>query len=91
MFLEDKFGIDGLYSAENWIRRLFDSWKIFPQKELEELTTQLEGTPALFIEVVSFKPELGHLEAHFFSTKRNVQFWERSKYRPVFKGCLRSN
>ena len=66
MFLDDKFGIDGLYGNANWIRGSADSRWTFPEEEFEELTAQLEDDPTLFIEVVSFEPGLGYLEAHTF-------------------------
>lgn len=66
MFLEDKFGIDGLYGNANWIRGSVDSRWTFPEEEFEELTAQLEDDPTLFIEVVSFEPGLGYLEPHTF-------------------------
>jgi len=40
-------------------------WR-FPEKEFEALMAELEHDPTLFIEIVSFKPGIGYLEAHIF-------------------------
>ena len=65
-FLEDKFGIDGLYGAGNWIRGSFDSPFIFPEDELITLIHDLMPDPSMRIEIVSFESETGYLEAHTY-------------------------
>lgn len=64
MFLEDKFGIDGLYGDANWIRGSFDSRWVFPETEIISLIRTLEPDPNMIMEFVSFEPGMEYLEAH---------------------------
>lgn len=65
-FLDKEFELSELDGRENFIHARFCSRWTFPEDTMERLTTMLNDDPTLYIEVISFEPGMGYLEAHIF-------------------------
>lgn len=65
-YLDGVFGLSELNGEVNWMQSAFESRWTFPEREFEALMAELEHDPTLFIEIVSFEPGMGYLEAHIF-------------------------
>lgn len=65
-YLDEVFGLSELNGEVNWMQSAFESRWTFPEKEFEALMAELEHDPTLFIEIISFEPGMGYLEAHIF-------------------------
>jgi len=65
-YLKDRFHITKLNNEDNRMHCTFESKWTFPKEEFDALMTEQGHDPTLFIEVVSFEPGMGYLEAHIF-------------------------
>ena len=69
-FLDEEFGFTELEGERNRVHGRFYSRWTFPEEEFGKLMAELEDDPFLFIEVVSYEPGMGYLEAHTFHDER---------------------